>query len=209
MKTRIKMVLENKLSWKQKAARIAASVIIPFTGYLAEKTARGDVPVQPVCVNQSVKFNPTIHKNIIAWEEYSAEKGDSDIHAKNIETGEEFPVCTAEGSQRAPSIDGNIIIWQDRRSGNKWDIYGKNIVTGKEITICTSGINKTNPAIYLDTVVFEDDRNGGGSVIYSATLPQDFMKTLSADLNNDGKVDLEDFAVFANQWDNKEAWFEN
>ena len=43
MKTRIKMKQENKLSWKQKAARIGASVVLPIAGFLGSgQSARAD-----------------------------------------------------------------------------------------------------------------------------------------------------------------------
>jgi beta propeller repeat protein len=37
----------------------------------------------------------------------------------------EFTVCTASGAQTKPVIDGNIVVWEDRRNANNYDIYAK------------------------------------------------------------------------------------
>jgi beta propeller repeat protein len=49
----------------------------------------------------------------------------------NQEANGEFPICTQVVTPRAPSIDGNIVVWQDERSGNQ-DVYGYYIDTDTE-----------------------------------------------------------------------------
>ncbi len=57
--------------------------------------------------------------------------GDWNIYMKDTKTGIEQPVCTAPGDQKNPRIDGNVIVWEDRRSG-EWDIYGAVISPASE-----------------------------------------------------------------------------
>lgn len=120
--------------------------------------------------------------------------GASHIYGYNRKTQQVFAICTADGDQSNPAISGDIVVWQDDRSGN-WDIYGADLaqVPGSgagageqtsallssrvgcglpaEIAVCTADGDQTHPAIFGTTVVWQDDRDGD-SDIYGVDLWQ-------------------------------------
>ena len=77
-----------------------------------------------------------------------------------------FPVCTATGNQRDADVSGNIVVWEDQRTGN-WDIYGYNLSSKSEFVITTNqtAYNSDNtPAIDGDIVVWTDIVKGGAKL---------------------------------------------
>jgi len=70
----------------------------------------------------------------------------------------ELPLVVAPGIQKMPDIDGNIIVWQDDRNGNK-DIYEYQLELEKEIALVTNVELQTNPAVSGERIVWEDARN--------------------------------------------------
>jgi beta propeller repeat protein len=155
--------------------------------------------------------NPAIWGNIVVWQDNFM--GNWDIYAADISDFEmlrqadpnnvvEFVISTNEFSQTNPDIDGNIIIWQDNRNNN-WDIFGYNLTTRKEFQITDDSHDQTNPAISGSVVVWQDNRNGN-SEIYAVVLdgPEVALCTtwMAGDVDDDCKVDFEDFAIMASQW---------
>ena len=79
---------------------------------------------------QGDQINPSLSGNIVVYQDnrtgYLNEAGDWvgewNIYTMDLSTGIEQPVCTAPGDQINPKIKGNVITWEDKRSGD-WDIY--------------------------------------------------------------------------------------
>jgi outer membrane protein assembly factor BamB len=73
----------------------------------------------------------------------AADKQDYDIYLYIMTSKRMIPICTAPGDQLSPKIIGNMIIWQDCRTCEKFSeskistIYGYSLSTKKEITIST------------------------------------------------------------------------
>jgi len=106
---------------------------------------------------------PAIYKDKIVWTDYRDTKnytgynfyGRGDIYMYDITTGKETPISTVIGSQLAPHIYENKIVWYDYRDSNSdTDIYMYDLITGKETKI--GGITglDNNPRIYGDRVVW-------------------------------------------------------
>ncbi len=85
----------------------------------------------------------------------------------------DIAICTATNDQTFPSVLWNgerfFVVWQDRRSGNRWDIYGAFVIpngtVGQEIQI-TAGkpnLDQVGPTISFDgenhLVVWQGKRN--------------------------------------------------
>ncbi|MEE4115034.1 MAG: choice-of-anchor D domain-containing protein [Marinilabiliaceae bacterium] len=70
----------------------------------------------------------------------------------------ELPLVTGAGIQRLPDIDGEIVVWQDDRNGNK-DIYEYHLDVGKEIALVTNPEFQSEPAVSGERIVWEDARN--------------------------------------------------
>lgn len=96
---------------------------------------------------------------------------------QSFPTVQEFAVVTNTYAQRAPAIDGSIVVWQDYRNGN-WDIYAKNLNTGAETQITSNPYTQTAPAISGDIVVWEDFRNYSYCVSYGNCFGEIYGKNL-------------------------------
>jgi beta propeller repeat protein len=99
---------------------------------------------------------------MVVWQD-NRNSGSSgvDIYRYNLDTKQEFAVCTHSGDQLNPAISGKYVVWQDNRNGSSnIDIYGKDIDTDTEFVICNASGNQINPAISGDIVVWEDYRSG-------------------------------------------------
>jgi beta propeller repeat protein len=73
-------------------------------------------------------------------------------------------------SRTNPDISGNIVVWEDARSGEDMNIYGYDLASGEEFPICIAPGDQTDPVIDGDVVVWVDERNGN-TEIYGARLP--------------------------------------
>ena len=85
----------------------------------------------------------------------------SEALEKNITTVPAFtelPLITAAGIQRTPDIDGDIVVWQDDRNGNK-DIFEYHLQVEKEIALVTNNELQSEPAVSGERIVWEDARN--------------------------------------------------
>ncbi|MHB9004130.1 MAG: cell wall-binding repeat-containing protein [Coriobacteriia bacterium] len=89
-----------------------------------------------------------------------------DIWGYNVETGENFPICTAPGEQSNPSISGGRVVYSDDRydlNSSECNIYMYDIATGEESVICSETGGQGNPYIYGDVIVWTDGREDGNS----------------------------------------------
>lgn len=159
--------------------------------------------VFPICLNSGTQDYPTISGNIAVWRDYR--NGNSDIYGADISNPNspvEFVICQNEYEQLYPDISGNTIVWQDSRNGNA-DIFGYDISTQNEFQITDNSANQQFPAISGHTVVWEDDRNGHrdiyATILYGPEVPM-CTSELLGDLNDDCKVDFDDFVLFSTNW---------
>ncbi|MGI5834856.1 MAG: hypothetical protein ACOX87_00005, partial [Chloroflexota bacterium] len=83
--------------------------------------------------------------------------------------GSQFPICIAPGDKGAPAIHGDLVAWQDKRSGSSYDIYGYDIARQVEFPICTATGDQSEPRIHGDRIVWLDKRSGVWD-IYTATI---------------------------------------
>jgi len=89
-------------------------------------------------------------------------------------------VVQKPGDQMNPSLSGNIVVYQDNRTGQvdesgrwvgDWNIYMMDLNTGIEQPVCTAPGDQVNPVIDGNTVVWQDGRNGDWD-IYAAVLSE-------------------------------------
>ncbi len=89
----------------------------------------------------------------------------------DLGTGIESVVCDNPADQWNPAIDGNRVVWQDRRNGN-WDIYLYDIGSGVETRITDDSGYQMYPAISGDRVVWEEYRNGNADIYMADLSPE-------------------------------------
>ena len=129
---------------------------------------------------------------IIAWNDYRGGLGTPDIYAQRVDsagvpqwTAGGVPVSAAAGSQYNPRLvtdgaGGAIIVWNDRRSGTRYDIYAQRIDgagvpqwTVDGVAICTAeGNEPRDPRLVADgaggaIIAWQDFRNGTSRDIYA------------------------------------------
>ncbi len=94
---------------------------------------------------------PDISSGWVVWQ--SDQKGDFDIYAKNLTTGESIQVTTDPARQWMPKISGTDIVWIDERNG-PWDIYGFNLTTRQEFAVARNPDQDAWPDISGGMVVY-------------------------------------------------------
>jgi len=110
-----------------------------------------------------------INDGFVVW--VDERNGNQDICGYDISQGEEFAICTNTGEQWDVAIDGDIVVWLDRRKSEfAQDVYGYSLGREVEFPICTNrNWPHASPLVSGDTVVWVDKRDGNYD-IYGATI---------------------------------------
>ncbi|MFA6000512.1 MAG: hypothetical protein WC828_00145, partial [Thermoleophilia bacterium] len=124
------------------------------------------------------RSHPVISNGRILYQERIIEAGhDWNISAASVGTLG-ITMVSAQGDQINPSLSGNIVVYQDNRTGHldetgkwvgEWDIYMMDLETGIEQPVCTAPGDQANPEIRGNIITWEDKRNGDRD-IYAAVL---------------------------------------
>ena len=83
--------------------------------------------------------------------------------------GNQFPISIGAIDKSNPAIFGDLVVWQDKRSGSSYDIYGYDTAKQVEFPICTTSGDQTDPRVNGNRVVWSDKR-GAVWDIYMATI---------------------------------------
>lgn len=81
----------------------------------------------------------------------------------------EFPVSEHSSDKLKPSVNGNIVVWEDDRDG-KSNILAKNLTTGEEFVV-SSGVDLKRKPVTNGKFVVWEDRRSGNSDVYGKILP--------------------------------------
>ncbi|KLK87968.1 hypothetical protein SZ63_08225 [Methanoculleus sediminis] len=87
----------------------------------------------------------------------------SPVMAAKTAPGEYVPFVVFSGSQEYPDIDGNMVVWEDGRNGNK-DIYFSDSPGSSGIGITNDPASQERPSISGNHIVWQDYRNGNWDV---------------------------------------------
>src|SRR5262249_47269370 len=71
-----------------------------------------------------------IDQSLVVWTDYRADPDKGDIYAYDLSTRREFPVVVDPAHQAQPAVSGQVVVWQDWRSGQA-QIYAKDLGTGE------------------------------------------------------------------------------
>jgi TolB protein len=144
----------------------------------------------PVCTAEGTQAIPLISGNYIIWTDVRSEPGTDwfccylintgcDIYGYDVTTGEEFPICTAPGSQGSMVIYGNIAVWtQDHIGENLFigqDLWGYDLTARRAFPICTAPGYRSVPLLW---------NGSSGSIPSDIVLwsePRDFALTDRSD----------------------------
>ncbi|MHB8792042.1 MAG: hypothetical protein ACYC6O_01700 [Thermoleophilia bacterium] len=124
------------------------------------------------------RSHPTVSGKRVLYQQMENDAGqDWDICEAISETFG-FMVVDAPGDQVNPSLSGDLVVYQDNRTGHpdetgqwtgEWDIYMKDLASGIEQPVCTAPGDQKNPVIKGNMVVWQDNRDGDWDV-YAAVL---------------------------------------
>ncbi|MFA5809001.1 MAG: hypothetical protein WC935_01510 [Thermoleophilia bacterium] len=146
--------------------------------------------------------NPVISNGRILYQERINEAGrDWNISAASLGTLG-ITMVGARGDQINPSLSGNIVVYQDNRTGHpdetgkwvgEWNIYMMDLETGIEQPVCTAPGDQTNPEIRGNIITWEDKRSGDWDIYAAVLAPaeadmqlmQSFAPTLVFDRDED------------------------
>jgi beta propeller repeat protein len=81
---------------------------------------------EPVDRSSHATVNSAIDGHQLVYE-YEYSSTDHDIYKKDMVTGTTTVVTRDANDECNPDISGNIVVWQSRASGGKWQIYWKEI----------------------------------------------------------------------------------
>ncbi|MFI4911738.1 MAG: hypothetical protein ACIAQZ_08745 [Sedimentisphaeraceae bacterium JB056] len=99
-----------------------------------------------------------------------------------LAAGNTLDICTAAGGQYGPRIDGDIVVWYDKRnvlvSGR--DIYQYNLNTSAETILCDDAGDQRLPVISGDIAGWQDDSKGADDLdIYGYIISEDRKLSLA------------------------------
>ena len=157
-------------------------------------------PVSLVTLDQR---NPVISGETVVWMDNYY--GNWDIYAADISDIEhplEKAISINPWDEINPDIDGNIIVWQ-AWVNNNWDIFAYNMTTRQTFRITNDSHDQKNPAVSGKTIVWQDNRNGNDEIFGTVLSDIEAAKCsrhLAADINNDCKVDIEDYYIMSDMW---------
>jgi len=120
----------------------------------------------------------------------------SAVYGYNIASGTRFPICAGPDGQRGETAtNGDIVVWEDRRSGN-YDIYGYDLLAQNEILVSAGSNDSAGPDISGDIVVWTDNRNSNNDIYgYNLVTQTEFQITTDIGLQELPAIDG-DFVVW-------------
>ncbi len=122
------------------------------------RAAMGVVSPFPIATGGAMAAHPAVSGDTVVW--FDDRNGNWDIYGKDLTTGLEFPVSTASGDQWSElAIDGDYVVWEDRRDAGGSDIYAHNLATGAETVVADLDTDASAPAVSGSIVVWQDSRN--------------------------------------------------
>ncbi|MHC4501506.1 MAG: hypothetical protein ACYS21_20650, partial [Planctomycetota bacterium] len=118
-----------------------------------------------ICKDPNHQDFPAVCGNIVVWQQSEDYSGDYwDMYGYNLVDQNSFVVSMAADTQeRYSDISGNIVVWQDDRSGVK-DIYGYDLFDQNDFPICIDSNNQYDPAVSGCIVVWRDTREGNPDI---------------------------------------------
>jgi hypothetical protein len=126
--------------------------------------------VFPVTTDSGHQLNQHVSGHFVVWEQISPPT--AKIFAKDLTTGVESLISSAEFDSEMPAIYGDLVVWR-QASGNQSDIWGRLLSGGDPFQITnTPTIWESQPAVYGNLVVWEQGLTGSDNDIWGTTVPE-------------------------------------
>jgi len=149
-------------------AMMLSVVCVAFMLIAHTRAARAELSAFPICTDPADQHHVAVSGSWAVWLDARNGQQYPDIYAKDLSTGREFPICTSGAvyDNYWPGIDGDIVVWADRRNGKNWDVYGFDLsLWGAygfnpserekcEFPICMAAADQVQPTVSGHTVVW-------------------------------------------------------
>jgi beta propeller repeat protein len=157
-----------------------------------------------------IPARPRISGTRVVWEDWNATGTACDIRGATIDpvtlapTGT-FAVCTAAGRQTRPSIDGDLVAWQDHRSG-QWDIWARDLGSGTTKAICRAARGQAFPSVGGGWIAWVDFRShADGADIYARAWTGAATRVVCRAAKAQNEVAVGDGFIVWTDWRNSAA----
>jgi beta propeller repeat protein len=139
---------------------------------------------------------------------------DYNIYKKDLVTNTITTVTTSTRDDRNPDISGNIVVWQSKAAGGKWQIYWKDTSTANPAALVYSEptVDQLNPSISGTLVIWQRywsaaDADTGGVLddydIVGYDLPSNnYYGNIASSAQFEGFPDLYGITVVYNKYEN-------
>ncbi|TDA68881.1 MAG: hypothetical protein D9V47_06305 [Clostridia bacterium] len=132
------------------------AVMLLFMWMSMLQPAQALARIIPLAATDAREGKASLGQNWAAW--VSEERGEEYITAVSLAGGKARRI-TAQSARENLSLDGDILVWADRRAGN-WDIWSYDLPSGQEKRLTSRDADEMNPAISGHRVVWQEDRDG-------------------------------------------------
>ena len=110
---------------------------------------------------------PATDGDWVVWEEYLTST-DSVIRGRNVTTGEIRDLSSSVGFRTSADIKGNLVVWQDERSGGG-EIYLNDLGTASGERVVVSGKGyAASPRLTADGLVWIESYSGSTAIVKAA-----------------------------------------
>jgi len=109
--------------------------------------------------------------SVVVWEDHRkdesgfAEDGNSDIYFLDLESENLCQLTVDTGTQEDPDIDGDTIVWVDKRSGEA-RVYAYSISRDKTAVLSSPGVSCEDPRVSGNRVVWSQEGAGENALVY-------------------------------------------
>jgi beta propeller repeat protein len=135
---------------------------------LAPAAAQAAPTIFPVCIEMGGQAGPEIAGSMVVWTDNR--NGNLDIYGRNLNSHNDFAVCTNPSQQDNPSVTATLVggatqyvaVWVDKRNHDGGDIYGRNLTTKRAFVVVRSSALKWFPEIVDQWVVWVEAQDAAG-----------------------------------------------
>jgi beta propeller repeat protein len=126
--------------------------------------------------------SPSMHGGNVAWSQHAVGASDNkDIWVANTRSGLTSPVTSHSTTQRSPAVFGDLLAWQDDRSGNEDILAWWSPETPGFQDVARADDNETSPDVFGHSIVYRREVEPGIFRVGLSVAPLDALRVAGAD----------------------------
>jgi len=127
----------------------------------------------PICTDPARQEHPQVCGSVVTWMDRRLGATLMTIYARDLETGEEWPVAYTGGEQRWQDVSDRFVVWREGSVAPR-AIWTHDLQTGTLVAYAEDdSLYQTEPAVQGDTICYRGKvvATGGEYDIYATRLP--------------------------------------